>query len=130
MNILLVEPDRLLARTYYAALSERGHQVNICATAQAAIFCADEQRPDLVILELQLVSHSGIEFLYEFRSYQDWDDVPVIINTYVPPREFSESQTLLQEQLGIKAYYYKPVTTLFELVRSAEKIASLPAATI
>jgi two-component system phosphate regulon response regulator PhoB len=71
-NILLIEPDRLLAEIYQRALSSEGHNVVVCAGAQSAILSADQSTPDLVILELQLVEHSGIEFLYEFRSYSEW----------------------------------------------------------
>jgi response regulator RpfG family c-di-GMP phosphodiesterase len=79
---------------------------------------ADRFQPDLVVIELQLVEHSGIEFLYEFRSYPDWQDVPVIVQSQVPPREFNASIQLLKDELGIKEYLYKPQTTLKQLLRS------------
>jgi DNA-binding response OmpR family regulator len=122
-QILLVEPDRLLARTYHDILSRNGHTVRICATAQGGVYCADEFRPDVVILELQLVAHSGIEFLYEFRSYPDWNDVPVIIHTNVPAGEFSGSWKLLRNQLGVVQYLYKPVTTLKALLSAVQDLA-------
>jgi DNA-binding response OmpR family regulator len=115
MNILLVEPDRLLARSYAQALQNEGHRVLCSPNAQQAIFAADSLIPDLVILELQLVSHSGIEFLYEFRSYPDWQDIPVLIQSQVPPAEFLDNWQLLQEQLGVVDYLYKPQTTLAKL---------------
>ena len=115
-QILLLEPDRLLARTYFAALSQANHTVQICATAQNAIYCADDIRPDVVLLELQLVAHSGIEFLYEFRSYPDWQHIPVIVTTNVPAGEFAGSWKLLRDQLGVNQYLYKPLTTLSKLL--------------
>ena len=89
MHILLIEPDKLLGQTYSQMLQQAGHALSTVATAQQAIFAADEHRPDLVLLELQLVSHSGIEFLYEFRSYPDWQSIPVMIVSHVPPGEFT-----------------------------------------
>jgi DNA-binding response OmpR family regulator len=115
MNILLVEPDLLLAKTYAQALQNDGHRVLCSANAQQAIFMSDMSVPDLVILELQLVSHSGIEFLYEFRSYPDWQDIPVLIHSQVPPAEFLDSWQLMQDQLGIMDYVYKPHTSLAKL---------------
>lgn len=126
-QILLVEPDRLLARIYFECLTVAGHTVQICATAQSAIFCADDITPDVVILELQLVSHSGIEFLYEFRSYPDWQDIPVIANTNVPAGEFSGSWKILRDQLGVAQYLYKPVTNLKKLLSTVNEFAAVQA---
>lgn len=120
-QILLIEPDRLLAETYTRALQAAGHHVVVCAGAQAAIMAADQQCPDIVILELQLVEHSGIEFLYEFRSYSEWQAVPVIIQTGVPPGEFNDNRRLLKEELGVQLYLYKPVTSLKQLVATVHE---------
>lgn len=126
-RILLVEPDRLLAQIYQDALRAAGHKVVVAATAQTAIQAADKHRVDVVILELQLVEHSGIEFLYEFRSYPDWQHVPVLLHTQVPPMEFNSSQRLLTEELGVSKYLYKPRTSLRELLRSVHEFSPQPA---
>jgi DNA-binding response OmpR family regulator len=114
-RILLIEPDYILAKTYHGTLSRAGHRVTPTAGAQAALIAADRVRPDLVILELQLIEHSGIEFLYEFRSYPDWQHIPVLLHTQVPPVEFNSNRALLRGQLDIAGYLYKPQTSLREL---------------
>lgn len=121
-NILLIEPDCALARTYASALEAAGHQVQTSTTAQNALQAADEMRPDVVLLELLLVAHGGIEFLYEFRSYADWQDIPVAIVSNVPPAEFNQSVGVLTKHLGISAYCYKPQTNLKRLLRTVEGI--------
>lgn len=126
-NILLIEPDRRLAATYQKALKTAGHDVTTASGAQAAIMAADNAKPDLVILELQLVGHSGIEFLYEFRSYLDWQAIPVIIQSQVPPGEFSDSRQLLAQELGVKAYLYKPHTTLRRLLAEVDEFTPVKA---
>ena len=126
-QILLIEPDRVLAETYRQALLGGGHRVVCCASAQAGIISADQHRPDLIILELQLVEHSGVEFLYELRSYPDWQDIPVIIHTHVPPGEFAASRQVLRGHLGAKTYLYKPDTSLKQLLAAAEEQLSVPA---
>ena len=115
-RILLIEPDRLLGVTYAQALTAAGHSPKLATTAQQAIHAADASMPDLIILELQLIEHSGIEFLYELRSYRDWQDTPVIIQTQVPPGEFNASRQILQEQFGVKVYLYKPHSSLRDLI--------------
>lgn len=125
-QILLIEPDRLLAESYVQALQSAGHRLNAASSAQAAIMAADATKPDLVVLELQLVRHSGIEFLYEFRSYQDWQDIPVLIHTHVPQHEFDDSWRLLQRELGVRDYLYKPRTSLHRLVGSVNENLPTP----
>jgi len=126
-SILLIEPDYVLAQTYRQALAGRGRRINLATTAQAAILTADRSKPDLVILEIQLVEHSGIEFLYEFRSYPDWQNIPVIIHSHVPPAEFADSWQLLHDELGVHNYLYKPHASLKQLNRAVLDLILQPA---
>ena len=120
MRIILIEPDAVLAQTYQAALSRAGWIVDWAPSAQVAIDYADEHKPDLVVLELQLVSHSGIEFLYEFRSYPEWSNVPVIVHSLVPPQSIA-GYDILCKQLGVLGYYYKPNTRIVQLVSAIKQ---------
>lgn len=119
-RILLLEPDIRLGRAYAEGLRTRQHQVVVSTTAQDAICQADARQPDVVILELQLTKHSGIEFLYEFRSYPDWQRVPVVVMSQVPPHEFSGSREILRRRLGVRAYHYKPQTNLRTLLHAID----------
>lgn len=120
-KLLLVEPDRLLASIYFDALTEAGYEVIYAPSAQTAVLVADQVRPDSIVLEIQLIEHSGIEFLYELRSYADWQNIPVIINSVVPPSEFNNSYELLKNELGVVDYLYKPNSSLKELLNSVSK---------
>lgn len=122
MKILLIEPDTILANNYTDAIQQDGHSVNWQANAQAAIHQADIDRPDIIILELQLPSHNGVEFLYEFRSYPEWQDIPVIVLSLVPEESFVGGAKLF-EQLGVKRFLYKPQTKLRQLLKTVKQIA-------
>jgi DNA-binding response OmpR family regulator len=124
-QILLLEPDKILAKTYSTALESAGHIVEYCVSAQTAVVFADNIRPDIVVVELQLVDHSGIEFLYEFRSYVDWQHIPVIILTNVPESEFSGSQLLLHDDLNVQVYLYKPLTSLRKLIQCVDDLTQV-----
>ena len=121
-HIILLEPDRVLAETYHAACRQAGHTLVPCASAQAAVLAADQQLPDAVIVELQLIEHSGIEFLYEFRSYAEWQSIPIIIHSQVPPAEFASNWQLFKNQLNIAHYLYKPQTNLKELLATINQV--------
>lgn len=120
-KILLIEPDIILAKTYYQALKDAGHHILISRNAQEAVHLSDQNPVDLVILELQLPGHSGIEFLYEFRSYPEWQAVPVLLHSLIPPSSLN-SHELRFTQLGVVDYLYKPTTNLYQLVHSVANV--------
>lgn len=113
-NILLLETDKLLADNICTVLQAQGHSVDWQVEPQAAVTSADVIKPDLVILELLLAQRSGVEFLYEFRSYPDWQDLPAIIFTVIPPDELEACREGFS-QLNVVQVLYKPTTSLQQL---------------
>lgn len=120
-NILLIDPNVALARTYMQALQHAGHQVVHVVGAQEAIDAADKQVPNLVVLELQIAIHDGIEFLHEFRSYPEWQAIPVIVLTGITPAAIASSKNTLAGELGVVACLYKPQTSLQQLLSSVNE---------
>lgn len=119
-TILIIEPNTLLAQTYTQALSQQGYRAESAPGAQQAIHAADEHAPDIVVMELQLAGHSGIEFLHEFRSYAEWQEVPVIVNTFLPP-DTIEPLKLSFSELKVRTFLYKPQTSLSMLIREVQR---------
>ncbi|MFZ1248867.1 MAG: response regulator [Candidatus Saccharimonadales bacterium] len=79
MHILIVEPDKILQDSYKDMLLAGRYTVDGAFTAEQAIGCADKTRPNVVVLNSALARHNGVEFLYEFKSYSDWQDIPIIV---------------------------------------------------
>lgn len=119
-HILLIESDRVLADNISKAFTNARHQVDWRVDPQIALDSADNNPPEAIILDLVLANRSGVEFLYEFRSYPDWQSVPVIIFSSLSAEELKESVGGFRH-LNITAYHYKPNTRLDELVTSVEK---------
>jgi len=124
MKILLLEPNRLLAEQYMRYLEKEGYELIWCENAQDGVAAADELRPNLIIVELLLAGHSGVEFLYEFRSYADWLNLPVIILSGISQLSAGVSDATLSE-LGVGAYLYKPETSLDQLGRSIRRVLGI-----
>jgi CheY-like chemotaxis protein len=103
-NVLLIEPNVALARTYVQALQHVGHHVDHVGSAQQAIDAAD-----------------GVEFLHEFRSYPEWQATPVIINTQLTQNALRAVQGALAGDLGVVQVMYKPRTTLEQLLSSVKQ---------
>lgn len=108
-NVLVVEPDELLAKTYRRILNDSGYYVRSSTNAQDAIIDIDSTKPDVIIVEIQLRLHNGIELLNEIRSYPDLSEIPIIVLTYVPEASFSS--LLNDKQLKIVKYLYKSQAT-------------------
>jgi two-component system KDP operon response regulator KdpE len=120
-HVLVLEPDRVVARCIADELTARRLSVSLATNADEAMTLADQQSPDLVIAELSIPGHSGSEFLYEFRTYSDWHAVPIVIFSSLKP-----SRTILASKdwklLAIQELLYKPDASLEYLGRSVESI--------
>jgi DNA-binding response OmpR family regulator len=119
--ILFLETDCLLAKNIKSYLKSLGHETEWHVNPQTAVLSADKKKPDLVILDLMLALHSGVEFLYEFRSYPDWINLPIIIYSNVSYRELGQTSLSLN-QLGVSAFHYKPKTSFKDLALSIRQI--------
>ncbi len=114
-TLLLLMPDAVTATTIATAFD--GYKVLTASTAGEAI--ALESSFDAVVMELSLAGHSGFEFLYEFRSYADWSDIPVIIYSRI---RLSDETLQSRAFTSLKARYaYQPEVSLAGLRNMVEK---------
>lgn len=121
VDIFLLEPDVLLARSYIDALKISGYTTMWFANAEEAIVASAHKHPKIIVIELQLAGHNGIEFIQELRSYPELDMVPIVVNSLVPERELLLSEKD-KDLLGITAYCYKPQTSIDYLLRIVKGI--------
>lgn len=125
-RILLLEADRQLASHAKDYLRHQNHEVSHFCGPQEAITNADAKRPDIVIVDLSLADRSGIEFLYELRSYPDWQNVPVIATGWLSRAELANYSQAFR-QLGVSAYMPKEQLSLSGIAAEVDQLA-LPAA--
>lgn len=113
-HVLVVDADASLRKLTKAAFERAGLSIATASSAERAIAHCEEQQPDVIVLDLQLRGHSGVELLHELRSYPEWQQIPVVLYTGVPKTAlagFEPAFTLM----GIQGYYYKPETTFRKL---------------
>ena len=118
-HVLLVDADVRLRKTYASALETAGFSVAQAASAQSAIGLCETATPDIIVLDLQLAEHSGLEFLQELRSYSEWGSIPVLLHTMVPVQNLQNLDEAFKT-FGIAGYAYKPETSLKKLVSLVE----------
>ncbi len=121
-RVLLVEPDVVLAESIGKFLHARRHKVVWKPDPQSAINAADKLHPDIVVLDLSLGAHNGIEFLYEFRSYPEWEKVPVVLFNSHSQQELEGLDGAFKE-LGVDTILHKPHTTLAQLAEKIQQLA-------
>lgn len=119
MKILVIEPDVNAQSVLVEALVH--HDVIVATSAEEAVGCANNTEFDCVVMELSLGGHSGMEFLYEFRTYIDWQTVPVVVYTSVRVEE-SVLKSRGWQQIGVQKYLYKPQVDLETFVRTVESV--------
>lgn len=126
MQVLVIEPDRIIRHTYRAALADAGHAVTEAANAQEAVQAADAQTPEVILLDIDMAKHNGIEFLYELKSYPEWHHIPVILLVSRSQYELSK-HAVLRQQLSVKHVFVKSQLSLALLCEAVAAMTSQPA---
>jgi DNA-binding response OmpR family regulator len=103
MKILICEDNKLALRTLTAVLQREGYKTSSAADGNAAMSMIQNDSFDLLIVDIHLPYHSGLELVKYLRSEMK-NDTPVLIIT-----AFSDPQVQQQAgELGIQGYIVKP----------------------
>ena len=118
MKVLLVDDDATLRQTLGIGLRAAGHEVLVAGDGRTALQSADEDRPDIIVLDLGLPDLSGFDVLRQVRA---WSTVPVVVLS--ARAESAEKVEALD--LGADDYVTKPfgMEELLARVRAAARRA-------
>jgi CheY-like chemotaxis protein len=86
-NLLVIEDQEVLCRLYEAVIGQLGYDLVIAYTGEEGLAAARENRPDLIILDLELPGISGITVAQALEYDGILPGVPVIITTATPREE-------------------------------------------
>ena len=101
-NILLVDDDDQLRGSFYNLLSMEGYTVRAAASGEAALAMADEELPDVVIMDVRMPGMDGLATLRLLRKREP--RLPVIIMTAYSTTDSAIEAT----KLGAFDYILKP----------------------
>ena len=79
-SVLIVEDDASIAEFVESVLSDEGYEVRIALDAEKALQEIEQERPDVVLLDLLLPGMAGQAFLQELRR-REGAAVAVIVMT-------------------------------------------------
>jgi len=120
-NILLIEDYPSLQKIYRTVLEEEGHNVLIAPDGNEGLLTANQNKIDLILLDLLMPNADGFQFLEAYK-LKDHPSVKLIIltNAYTPE--------LLNRALGLGAsnYLVKADITPQTLVKMVNETLGLP----
>jgi DNA-binding response OmpR family regulator len=110
-KLLVVDDEEHIRMLYSEELSEAGYEVITAADGYKLMERIDEERPDLVILDIKMADYNGLDLLQEIRS--KFYNLPVILCTAY--------DTFKEDIKSIAADFY--VIKSFDLTELKKKIA-------
>jgi len=103
-KILIVDDERDFVRILSANLKARGYNTVTASDAVGAITVAQRERPDLIILDVNMPGGDGLTVLKRLGASDHTSLIPVIVVTGLTPGAKVEMLAA-----GAVAFYVKPV---------------------
>jgi DNA-binding response OmpR family regulator len=116
-SILLAEDQADLRDMIATSLEISGHRVIATSDGQQAIDQAEEQRPDLIILDLHMPRVNGFEVCERLKAQETFRRVPILIMSAGGSRE----QIRASLDAGAQEYLAKP----FDLDHLIQRVDAL-----
>ena len=104
MKILAVDDQPLILKSIEKKLSKAGYEIELGADGQEAIDAYENDRPDLIILDLEMPGTNGFAVIDHIRSKKN-DDLPIIVMS----GNDDENTVVDTFKLGVNDYIEKPV---------------------
>jgi len=101
-KILVVDDELQIVRVARSYLEKAGYRVLTASNGREALFIARYEKPDLVVLDLQMPEMDGLEFTRRVRAEQP--DIAIIMLT----ARVEEVDRILGLELGADDYMTKP----------------------
>ena len=112
INILLVEDDRLDQMEVQRTLEKKGivHRLKIALNGEEALAILEESRgnhnrPDLILVDLNMPKMNGFEFLEKVRSVDEYKDIKLFVLSTSDDKE----DKIAAAKFGISGFITKPL---------------------
>lgn len=115
-TVLMIEDDELLAKMYGLKLEMAGYDVLLAHNARDAQSIAQENTPDVVLLDILLPKVNGLTVLKDLRKSPKTMHCPVIILTNLTGSEVDMDEEVA-DALGVVAYLVKSKVTPERVLR-------------
>lgn len=111
-KIFIVEDSMELQQLYAEALTQRGYQVSYASTAQKGIGMMQNDKPDLLVLDIMLPGGgNGFDVLEQMKRDPKLATVPVIVVTNL------DSEEKTARDIGVTDYIVKSNVPFSEIIQ-------------
>ena len=104
---ILAVDDTAIVLTRISDTLRNDYKVVTLNSGVRALKYLQQEKPDLILLDIQMAQKDGIETLREIRSMSGREDIPVIMLTGVEDKDY----VLKSAKLGICDYILKPFSS-------------------
>lgn len=104
-KVLVVEDNELLVRVYDSVFKSLGCRTVHARTVSDALRVLLDERPDLVIMDINLPDGSGVQATRDIRLHKEFSHVPIIA---VTTRAGAANEQAIREA-GCSAFIAKPI---------------------
>lgn len=111
-KILVVDDEEHIRLLYSEELKEAGYEVITAESGYKLLDTIEEEKPDLVVLDIKMVDYNGLDLLQDIRNH--FYDLPVILSTAY--------DTFKEDLKAIAADFY--VVKSFDLTELKKKIST------
>lgn len=116
-KILTVDDEKHIVRLIQVNLERHGYEVVTAFDGREALQKVDEERPDLVILDVMMPYMDGFEVLQNLKRNPGTRDIPVIMLT----AKAQDADVFKGWQSGVDCYLTKPFNPM-ELISFVQRI--------
>ena len=106
-NILVVEDNDRSRKLLKILLRSREYNVIEAATGEEAMNCLEGQKPDLILMDIQLPKVDGLALIKEIKNRAETKDIPIVAVTAYSMK--GDRERILEA--GCDAYVSKPINT-------------------
>ena len=106
-KVLLVEDNVVNMKLLQATLEPHGYTLVTATDGKEALEIAIKERPDLIIMDIQLPTMNGIEVVKRLRQMPEFSRIPIIALTAYAMK--GDEERLIEA--GCDVYLPKPVNT-------------------
>lgn len=119
IRVLVVEDDALNLKLIADLLTYRGYEVAATRFGEEALELAREERPDVILLDIQLPDISGLEVASRLKADRETRAIPIAAVTAFAMRG---DERRIRDS-GCDAYISKPVMSLESLIETIDSLA-------
>lgn len=115
--LLIAEDDQFYANLYKTKLEKEGFSVVISTNGSETMKLIEENKPNLIILDIVMPELDGFEVLKQLKEKPDFKNVPVIVLSNLGQQEDIDRAL----SLGAFRYIVKSNVSIHDMVESVEE---------